>query len=67
MCFSSPKTPPLPDAPKPPPQAAKTPQPPIRRTQGGAPVGSIAGGTMLTGPNGIENAMLSTGKTMLGQ
>ena len=27
---------------------------------------SMTGGTMLTGPSGVDNSMLSTGKTLLG-
>ncbi len=60
MCIgSTPKIPP-PPAPAPPPQEAKAPDMnSVRRKR--ADSGGIPGGTLLTGPSGVDNSMLSTG------
>lgn len=60
MCIG--KTPkiPAPPAPPPPPQEAKAPD--MNSTRRKRPSESgIAGGTLLTGPSGVDNSLLSTG------
>lgn len=66
--------PPAPIAPPPPPQDAKAPdiQASYAIRKKGASTASVGdgkmtGGTLLTGPAGIDNSKLSTGKTLLGQ
>lgn len=59
MCLSKPSIP----SPPPPPQAAKAPDranPANRRN-----TDAMGGGTLLTGPSGIANSALNTGKTTL--
>lgn len=58
MC-SSPK-PPAPPAPPPPPQETKSADLNTVRRKRSEPSG-MAGGTLLTGPSGVDNSMLSTG------
>lgn len=65
MCMSSPNIPP----PPPPPQEVKQPdsanlRDSARRNRAGA----MAGGSLLTGPSGVAQGALTTGKTsLLGQ
>lgn len=60
MCIGSKPKIPAPPAPPPPPQEAKAPDMnSTRRSRSDA--GGIPGGTLLTGPTGVDNRLLSTG------
>jgi hypothetical protein len=62
MC-SSPKAPPPPPVPVKP-QEAKAPD--VAAIYTSRKKRQDSGGTLLTGPSGVDNAMLNVGKTMLG-
>jgi hypothetical protein len=64
MC-SSPKMPPPPPAPVKPQEARAPDVSGIYRSKKKDQT-PIVGGTLLTGPTGIDNAALNTGKTLLG-
>jgi hypothetical protein len=64
MC-SSPKAPPPPPPPVRP-QEAKPPDVAAIYGNRKKQQGPISGGTLLTGPNGVDTALLNTGKTLLG-
>lgn len=61
MCIG--KTPkiPAPPAPPPPPQEAKAPDMNAVRRKRPGDAGGIPGGTLLTGPTGVDKGMLNTG------
>jgi hypothetical protein len=68
----APPPPPAPIAPPPPPQDVKAPDIQAsynvrKKNAGNAGNGKMTGGTLLTGPGGVDNSTLSTGKTLLGQ
>lgn len=66
MCLSTPKMPPPPPPPPPPQEVKLADMNTVRRKQNSnsAP---IAGGTLLTGPSGVQNSQLNIGgSTLLG-
>lgn len=64
MCLSNPDIPP----PPPPPQEAKQPDSAILRDRSRRNRSGMAGGSLLTGPSGVSQGALTTGRTtLLGQ
>lgn len=61
MCIGDSPSMPEPTPPPPPPQEAKTPDINATRRKPSSTQTAIAGGTLLTGPSGVENSSLNTG------
>ena len=67
MCMSSPDIPP-PPPPPPPPQEVKQPDSAKLRDSARRNRSGMAGGSLLTGPSGVSQGALTTGRTtLLGQ